>query len=280
MRTIEVSKVVEAVKSLCMDANYYLPEDIYDALKKGEGTEKSPVGKEILKDICTNADIAKNENIPICQDTGTAVVFVKLGKDVHIEGGLLTDAINEGVRQGYSECYLRKSIVENPLYRVNTKDNTPAIIHYELVEGENIDIMIAPKGGGSENMSKVYMLTPSQGIEGVKKAVLEAVTIAGPNACLPLVVGIGIGGNFEKCTLLAKTALTRDLGSKNPDSRMAKLEEELLEEINKLGIGPQGLGGTVTALAVHIESYPCHIASMPLAINMGCHVNRHKHIRL
>ncbi len=280
MKVIEVSKVTEAVKKLCIEANYYLPEDIYAALKNGEAVEESPVGKEILKDICVNADIAKDENIPICQDTGTAVVFVKLGQDVKIEGGLLTDAINEGVRNGYSEGYLRKSIVSNPLYRVNTKDNTPAIIHYEIVEGDGLDIMVAPKGGGSENMSKVYMLTPSQGIDGVKKAVVEAVTIAGPNACLPLVVGIGIGGNFEKCTLLAKTALTRDLGSKNSDERMAKLEEELLEEINKLGIGPQGLGGTTTALAVHIETYPCHIASMPLAINMGCHVNRHKHIRL
>lgn len=280
MRSILVSEVTAAVKKLCIEANYYLPDDIYAALKKGEEEEMSPVGKDILTDICTNADIAKAEDIPICQDTGTAVVFVKIGQEVHLEGGLLTEAINEGVRQGYTEGYLRKSIVENPLYRVNTKDNTPAIIHYEIVEGENIDIMLAPKGGGSENMSKVYMLTPSQGVAGVKKAVLEAVTLAGPNACLPVVVGIGIGGNFEKCTLLAKTALTREIGSHNKDPRMAALETELLEEINKLGIGPQGLGGVVTALAVHIEDYPCHIASMPLAINMGCHVNRHKHVRL
>ncbi|QEH68150.1 fumarate hydratase [Cellulosilyticum sp. ST5] len=280
MRSILVSEVTAAVKKLCIEANYYLPDDIYAALKKGEEEEISPVGKDILTDICTNADIAKAEDIPICQDTGTAVVFVKIGQEVHLEGGLLTEAINEGVRQGYTEGYLRKSIVENPLYRVNTKDNTPAIIHYEIVEGENIDIMLAPKGGGSENMSKVYMLTPSQGVAGVKKAVLEAVTLAGPNACLPVVVGIGIGGNFEKCTLLAKTALTREIGSHNKDPRMAALETELLEEINKLGIGPQGLGGVVTALAVHIEDYPCHIASMPLAINMGCHVNRHKHVRL
>ncbi len=280
MRSIPVSKVTAAVKELCIEANYYLPEDIYAALKKGEEEEISSVGKEILKDICTNAEIAKSEDIPICQDTGTAVVFVKVGQEVHLEGGLLTEAINEGVRQGYEEGYLRKSIVENPLYRKNTKDNTPAIIHYEIVEGEHIDIMLAPKGGGSENMSKVYMLTPSQGIVGVKKAVLEAVTLAGPNACLPVVVGIGLGGNFEKCTLLAKTALTREIGSHNKDPRMAALEVELLEEINNLGIGPQGLGGTITALAVHIEDYPCHIASMPLAINMGCHVNRHKHVRL
>lgn len=280
MRSIQVSEITEAVKKLCMEANYYLPEDLYEALKKGENQEVSPVGKEILKDICTNADIAKNEDIPICQDTGTAVVFVKLGQEVHIEGGLLEEAINEGVRQGYKEGYLRKSIVENPLYRVNTKDNTPAVIHYEIVEGEHIEIMLAPKGGGSENMSRVYMLTPSQGIAGVKKAVLEAVILAGPNACLPVVVGIGLGGNFEKCALLAKKALTREIGSQNKDPRMAMLEKELLEEINQLGIGPQGLGGSVTALAVHIEDYPCHIASMPLAINMGCHVNRHKHIRL
>lgn len=280
MRSIPVSKVTKAVKALCMEANYDLPEDIYEALKKGEEEEVSTVGREILKDICMNADIAKTENIPICQDTGTAVVFVKIGQEVYLEGGLLTEAIHEGVRQGYEEGYLRKSIVENPLYRKNTKDNTPAIIHYEIVEGEHIDIMLAPKGGGSENMSKVYMLTPSQGVAGVKKAVLETVTLAGPNACLPIVVGIGLGGNFEKCTLLAKMALTREIGSHNEDPRMATLEEELLEEINNLGIGPQGLGGVVTALAVHIEDYPCHIASMPLAINIGCHVNRHKHVRL
>lgn len=280
MREIKVGAITEAVKALCMKANYYLPQDIYTALQEGHDREVSPVGKDILKDICHNADIAKSEDLPICQDTGTAVVFVRLGQEVHITGGLLQDAINEGVSQGYVEGYLRKSIVENPLYRKNTGDNTPAIIHYEIVEGDSLEIMVAPKGGGSENMSKVYMLTPSQGVEGVKKAVLEAVTLAGPNACLPVVVGIGLGGNFEKCTLLAKKALTRELGSKNEDPRMAELEAELLEEINHLGIGPQGLGGNVTALGVHIESYPCHIASMPLAINMGCHVNRHKSIRL
>ena len=280
MREIKVGAITEAVKALCMKANYYLPQDIYTALQEGHDREVSPVGKDILKDICHNADIARSEDLPICQDTGTAVVFVRLGQEVHITGGLLQDAINEGVSQGYVEGYLRKSIVENPLYRKNTGDNTPAIIHYEIVEGDSLEIMVAPKGGGSENMSKVYMLTPSQGVEGVKKAVLEAVTLAGPNACLPVVVGIGLGGNFEKCTLLAKKALTRELGSKNKDPRMAELEAELLEEINHLGIGPQGLGGNVTALGVHIESYPCHIASMPLAINMGCHVNRHKSIRL
>nr|WP_302599358.1 fumarate hydratase [uncultured Cellulosilyticum sp.] len=280
MRNIHVEDITNAVKKLCIEANYYLPKDVYDALEAGKQREVSPVGKSILEDICVNADIAKNEDIPICQDTGSAVIFVKLGQEVHVEGGLLKDAINEGVRRGYTEGYLRKSIVENPLYRKNTGDNTPAIIHYEIVEGDNIEILVAPKGGGSENMSKVYMLKPSDGIEGVKKAVKEAVSLAGPNACLPVVVGIGIGGNFEKSTLLAKTALTRHVGSHNEDPRMKALEEELLQEINAMGIGPQGLGGKVTALAVHIETYPCHIASMPLAINMGCHVNRHQSVVL
>lgn len=280
MRSIHVTEITQAVKELCIEANYYLPEDLYETLKKAINQEISPVGKDILKDICKNADIAKEEDLPICQDTGTAVFFVKLGQEVHIEGGLLEEAINEGVRKGYKEGYLRKSIVENPLYRKNTGDNTPAVIHYEITGGEELEILIAPKGGGSENMSRVYMLTPSQGIEGVKKAVIEAVTAAGPNACLPVVVGIGIGGNFEKCTELAKRALTRDIGSLNEDPRMACLETELIEEINALGIGPQGLGGKITALAVHIEAYPCHIASMPLAVNMGCHVNRHKVIKL
>ncbi|PHV70834.1 fumarate hydratase [Sporanaerobium hydrogeniformans] len=280
MKTIQIETIISSVKELCIRANYDLPEDVYVKLKEGIVKEESPVGQDILRDICYNADIAKEEQVPICQDTGTTVVFVKLGQEVHIEGGLLSEAINEGVRQGYKEGYLRKSIVENPLYRVNTKDNTPAVIHYEIVAGDKLEILIAPKGGGSENMSRVYMLTPSQGIEGVKRAVLEAVRLAGPNACLPVVVGIGLGGNFEKSTYLAKKALTRDIGSVNPDERMARLEGELLEAINKLGIGPQGLGGSVTALAVHIEDYPCHIASMPLAINMGCHVNRHKSITL
>lgn len=280
MKKIHVEVIAEAVKKLCIEANYYLPKDMDAALQKGLGTEESPVGKEILKDICENARIAREEDIPICQDTGTAVVFVKLGQEVYIEGGLLKDAINEGVRQGYKEGYLRKSIVENPLYRKNTGDNTPAVIHYEITAGEELEILIAPKGGGSENMSKVYMLKPSEGIEGVKKAVREAVTLAGPNACLPVVVGIGIGGNFETCTLLAKKALTRSVGSSNEDERMAELEKEILEEVNQMGIGPQGLGGSTTALAVHIETYPCHIASMPLAINMGCHVNRHQSVIL
>lgn len=280
MKTVKVQTIIEEIKKACIDANYYLPQDVYGALQQGCKTEESPVGKSILEEICKNANIAKDEQIPICQDTGTAVIFVKYGQEVFIEGGNLEDAIQEGVRQGYKEGYLRKSIVENPLYRKNTGDNTPAVIHYEIVSGDKLEILVAPKGGGSENMSKVYMLTPSSGIDGVKKAVKEAVTVAGPNACLPVVVGIGIGGNFEKCTYLAKKALTRDIGIYNQDERIKRLEQELLEEINQLGIGPQGLGGIVTALAVHIETYPCHIASMPVAINMGCHVNRHKKISL
>ena len=280
MRKIHVKEIVEEVKKACIEANYNLPNDILQILEERKKKEQNQLGKEILKDICENAYLARHEGIPICQDTGTTVVFVRLGQEVYIEGGLLTDAINEGVRQGYTEGYLRKSIVENPLYRKNTGDNTPAIIHYDLVAGHVLEMIVAPKGGGSENMSKVYMLTPSQGIEGVEKVVLETVKIAGPNACLPMVVGLGIGGNFEQCTLLAKKALLRTIGSHNPDERMRKLEENLLGKINSLGIGPQGLGGDTSALAVHIEDYPCHIASMPVAINIGCHVNRHISISL
>lgn len=280
MKNIHVTAISDAVKELCMEANYHLPNDIFSALKKGKDEEESVVGKAILEDMCYNAELAAKESMPICQDTGTAVVFVKLGQEVHIEGGLLEEAINEGVRAGYVEGYLRKSIVENPLYRKNTGDNTPAVIHYEIVGGDQLEIMVCPKGGGSENMSRTYMLKPSQGIEGVKQAVMETVELAGPNACLPMVVGIGIGGNFEMCTLLAKKALTREIPSYNKDERMAALEKELFEEINKTGIGPQGLGGKVTTIAVHIEDYPCHIASMPLAINIGCNVNRHKSVIL
>lgn len=280
MKTIHVERVRQVVKEMCIQANCRLPEDMLAILEDSKAKESNSLGREILKDICDNAYLAQDEQIPICQDTGTAVVFVKLGQEVHIEGGLLTEAINQGVRDGYTEGYLRKSIVENPLYRKNTGDNTPAIIHYELVAGDTLELMIAPKGGGSENMSKVYMLTPSQGIEGVEKAVIETVKNAGPNACLPMVVGIGLGGNFEQCTLLAKKALVRPIGSCNSDPRMQELENRLLEKINALGIGPQGLGGDTSALAVHIEDYPCHIASMPLAINIGCHVNRHVSISL
>lgn len=280
MRIVHINKVIEVVRKACIDANYNLPSDVLKALEDRHLKEKNQLGKEILKDICKNAYLARDEEIPICQDTGTVVVFVKLGQEVYIEGGLLTEAINEGVRQGYKEGYLRKSIVENPLYRKNTGDNTPAIIHYELVAGDVLEIVIAPKGGGSENMSKVYMLSPSEGIEGIEKVVLETVKIAGPNACLPMVVGIGIGGNFEQCTLLAKKALLRPVGTYNLDERMKNLEQMFLDKINALDIGPQGLGGDTTALAVHIEDYPCHIASMPVAINIGCHVNRHINISL
>lgn len=275
MKIIHVNQVIQAIKEMCMEANYKLPQDMLGALETSKAKEENRLGQEILKDICENAHLAAEEQIPICQDTGTAVVFVKLGQDVRIEGGGLTEAINEGVRQGYEEGYLRKSIVENPLYRINTGDNTPAIIHYDLVEGDGFEMILAPKGGGSENMSRLYMLKPAQGIQGVEEAVIETVKLAGPNACLPMVVGIGIGGNFEKCTELAKRALVREVGSVNEDERIQELEAHLLEKINALGIGPQGLGGSISALAVHIETYPCHIASMPLAINIGCHVNRH-----
>lgn len=280
MREIHVDQIRESIKEMCKDANYNLPTDIKNALTEAIDKEESSLGQDILKDICYNAKIAHEEAMPICQDTGTAVVFVKLGQEVCIKGGLIGDAINEGVRLGYKEGFLRKSIVSHPLYRENTGDNTPAVIHYEIVEGDKLEITFAPKGGGSENMSKVYMLTPSQGEQGLERVVLEAVELAGPNACLPMVVGIGLGGNFEKCTLLAKQALIRPIGEVNSDPRMEVLEKKLLDKINSLGIGPQGLGGTTTSLAVHIESYPCHIASMPVAINIGCHVNRHKSIIL
>lgn len=277
---MNIETIVKAVKTLCITANYHLPEDVFLALEKGKTQEISPVGQTILEAICQNAQLAKKEQMPICQDTGTAVIFVKLGQDVKIEGGLLTEAIHEGVRQGYKEGYLRKSIVENPLYRKNTGDNTPAIIHYDIVAGDTLELTICPKGGGSENMSRIYMLKPSQGIEGVKEAVLETVQLAGPNACLPMIVGIGLGGNFELSALLAKKALTRKIGSHNSDERLYELEQELLTLVNQTGNGPQGLGGKVSALAVHIEDYPCHIASLPLAINIGCHVNRHQSILL
>lgn len=280
MKKIHVDKIIESIKEMCKAANYSLPEDLKLALEESINKEESELGKSILETICTNVTLASTEQVPICQDTGTAVVFVKIGQEVYIEGGLLEEAINEGVRRGYQEGYLRKSIVENPLYRKNTKDNTPAVIHYEIVAGDQLELMVAPKGGGSENMSRLFMLTPSQGELGIEKAVLETVALAGPNACLPMVVGVGIGGNFEKVTLLAKKALMRDIGCSNKDERMKVLEEKLLNKINELGIGPQGLGGTTTALAVHIEDYPCHIASMPLAINIGCHVNRHHRIVL
>lgn len=280
MRKIHVDVITQAVEKMCQEANISLSQDMEQALKAASNWETDELGKSILDDILENLEVAKTDQIPICQDTGTAVIFVKLGQEVYIEGGLLEEAINEGVRRGYEKGYLRKSIVKNPINRVNTKDNTPAVIHYEIVAGDRLELTVAPKGGGSENMSKVYMLTPSQGVAGIMSAVLEAVRLAGPNACLPMVVGIGLGGNFEKCTLLAKKALMRPIGEYNKDEEMKVLEMALLEKINETGIGPQGLGGKATALAVHIEDYPCHIASMPLAINIGCHVNRHSTVNL
>lgn len=275
MRTIHTDEIIKNIKEMCIEANLYLTKDMNDALSCAVKTEKNPLGQQILAQLEENLIIAKEDSIPICQDTGMAIIFFKVGQDIHIEGMNLTDAINEGVRQGYEEGYLRKSVVNDPLLRENTKDNTPSIIHYEIVEGEQIEITVAPKGFGSENMSKVYMLKPADGEEGIKKAVLEAVKDAGPNACPPIVVGVGIGGDFEKAAILAKTALTRDINSKHPAPHIAQLEEELLKEINQLGIGPAGLGGSTTALAVNIETYPTHIAGMPLAVNMCCHVNRH-----
>lgn len=275
MREISSKTITETVKKLCIEANCFLNEDIYEALKKSEATEKSPVGKDILSQLIKNAEIAKENTVPICQDTGVAVIFAKIGQDVHITDGLFTDAVNEGVRQGYIEGYLRKSVVSDPILRKNTNDNTPAIIHTEIVAGENIEITVAPKGIGSENMSKIFMLKPSDGIDGIKKAVIDCVEEAGPNPCPPIIVGVGIGGNFEQCAIISKKALLRPVGEKSVLPHIASLEDELLEEINKLGIGPQGLGGTTTALAVNIETYPTHIGGMPVAINIGCHVTRH-----
>jgi len=279
VKTITVGQVINAVKEMCIEANYLLgPEEIAaldDALKR----EESPAGREVLKQIRLNADIAKNEDIPICQDTGLSVFFVEIGNDVFIEGGSLTDAINEGVRQGYKEGFLRKSVLD-PFSRVNTGDNTPVIIHYDYVTGDGLKIILDAKGGGSENMSRLQMLKPSDGRKGVKNFAIETVKTAGGNPCPPLVVGVGIGGNFEKCALLAKKALLRPLGTPHKNPELAALEKEILEEINNLGVGPQGLGGRVTALAVHIEYFPCHIASLPAAVNLDCHVHRHKEINL
>lgn len=275
MRIIHTDAIIKNIREMCIDANYCLSVDMENALRIAQNTEKSPLGKQILLQLEENLKIAKSDNIPICQDTGMAIVFCKLGQDVHITGMNLTDAINEGVRQGYREGYLRKSVVNDPILRFNTNDNTPAIIHYEIVEGENLEITVAPKGFGSENMSKIYMLKPSDGIDGIKKSVIETVKQAGPNACPPVVVGVGIGGTFEKAAILAKKALTRNIDECSNLPHIQKLEEELLKNINELGIGPGGFGGSITALAVNIETYATHIAGMPLAINMCCHVNRH-----
>lgn len=277
MRVIHTDTIISNIKEMCIEANYNLSKDMESAIICSPEKEESPIGKQILGQLKENINIAREELIPICQDTGMAIIFMKIGQDVHIDGANLEDAINEGIRQGYAEGYLRKSVVSDPLIRENTKDNTPGIIHYEIVAGENIEITVAPKGFGSENMSRVYMLKPADGIEGVKAAVLETVKLAGPNACPPMVVGVGVGGSFEKCTLLAKKALTRNLEQRSNVPYVKELEEELLESINKLGIGPAGLGGRVTALGVNIETYPTHIAGLPVAINICCHVNRHSH---
>lgn len=275
MRKIDAQLLTKNIKEMCIEANHYLSDDMKKVFDNARNNEKSPLGKQILEQLDENLKIAREDMIPICQDTGMAVVFVKIGQDVHITGSNIEDAINEGVRQGYVEGYLRKSVVNDPIIRKNTKDNTPAVIHYEIVPGENITITVAPKGFGSENMSRVFMLKPADGIEGVKNAVLTAVRDAGPNACPPMVVGVGIGGTFEKCAYLAKKALAREADSSSDIEYVSKLENELLDKINKMGIGPGGLGGTQTALAVNVETYPTHIAGLPVAINICCHVNRH-----
>ena len=280
MREIPVSEITEAVKKLCISANYNLNSDVYSAIENSKDNEQSPIGKNILSQLLENADLAKENCKPICQDTGMAVIFMEVGQEVHFTGGNITDAINEGVRQGYIEGYLRKSVVSDPILRVNTKDNTPAIIHYNIVEGDKVKIDVAPKGFGSENMSKVYMLKPSDGIEGVKNAIIDCIEKAGPNPCPPMVVGVGIGGNFEKCTELAKKALLRPVGSHSDKEYVKEMEKELLERANNLGIGPQGLGGNTTVLGINIETSATHIAGLPLAVNISCHVTRHGQVTI
>lgn len=276
MREVSTDEITKNIKEMCIEANYILSDDVKNKIINSAAVENSEIGKKILSQLEENMEIAESEQIPICQDTGMAVVFIKVGQEVHITGGNLEDAINQGVREGYTEGYLRKSVVKDPLIRENTKDNTPAIIHYEITPGDKVEITVAPKGFGSENMSRICMLKPADGIEGVKNAVIETVKLAGPNACPPVVVGVGIGGTFEKCAMLAKKALTRDINSESSIEYVAELEKELLDEINNLNIGPGGLGGKITALGVNIETYPTHIAGLPVAINMCCHVNRHK----
>jgi fumarate hydratase subunit alpha len=275
MRTIQASEITETIKEMCIEANHFLTRDMADAMRRAAENEKAPLGKQILNQLQDNLAIAGEDMIPICQDTGMTVVFLEVGQDVHIEGGSIGDAVNEGVRRGYVDGFLRKSVVKDPLIRENTKDNTPAVIHYEIVPGESLRITVAPKGFGSENMSRVFMLKPADGIEGVKNAILTAVRDAGPNACPPMVVGVGIGGTFEKCALLAKKALTRAVDERSEIPYVRELEEEMLEKINQTGIGPGGLGGSTTALAVNINTYPTHIAGLPVAVNICCHVNRH-----
>lgn len=275
MRAIQVNEITRNIKEMCIEANHFLSADMEKAMKNAVQCEESPLGRQILEQLQENLRIAGNDMIPICQDTGMAVIFMEIGQDVHFEGGSLEEAINEGVRQGYIEGYLRKSVVADPLFRENTKDNTPAVVYYEIVPGERVKITVAPKGFGSENMSRVFMLKPADGMEGVKEAILTAVKDAGPNACPPMVVGVGIGGTFEKCALLAKKALTRPVDQHSDIPYVQEMEKELLQRINGTGIGPGGLGGTVTALAVNINVYPTHIAGLPVAVNMCCHVNRH-----
>ena len=277
MREVNVSIITDNIKEMCIEANHFLTDDMKNVFEKAVKNEESALGKQVLGQLEENLKVAGEDMIPICQDTGMAVVFINVGQDVHLIGGDITDAINEGVRRGYVDGYLRKSVVKDPIYRENTKDNTPAVIHFNIVPGDKVDITVAPKGFGNENMSRVFMLKPADGIEGVKEAILTAVKDAGPNACPPMVVGVGIGGTFEKCAYLAKKALTRDLNEESPVEYVRDLEKEMLEKINKLGIGPGGLGGTQTALAINIETYPTHIAGLPVAVNICCHVNRHSH---
>lgn len=275
MRTVDVNVLTQNIREMCIEANHFLPPDMKNAFTMAKQQEKAPLGRQILLQLQQNMEIAAQDMIPICQDTGMAVVFLEVGQDVHLVGGNVEDAVNEGVRQGYVDGYLRKSVVKDPIYRENTKDNTPAIIHYSIVPGDRVKITVAPKGFGSENMSRVFMLKPADGIEGVKNAILTAVKDAGPNACPPMVVGVGIGGTFEKCALMAKKALTRSVDEHSEIPYVRELEEELLQKINKSGIGPGGLGGSTTALAVNINTYPTHIAGLPVAVNICCHVNRH-----
>ena len=276
MREIHISEIINTVKELCIESNYYLSNDIRDALCRAKKKETWPLAENVLEQLILNSNIAKKEDMPICQDTGMACVFVEIGQEVHIVGGLLQDAINEGVRKGYDEGFLRKSVVKDPIDRVNTKDNTPSVIYYDIVPGDKLKITVAPKGFGSENMSRIKMLKPSDGLQGVKDFIIETVKLAGPNPCPPIVVGVGIGGTFDKAAYLAKKALIRPLNKRNDEKFYSDLEEELLEIINNLGIGPQGFGGKTTALGLNIETYPTHIAGLPVAVNINCHATRHK----
>ncbi len=275
MKTLKVKEITKSIKEMCIEANHFLSEDMQCALRKAVESEEAPLGRQILEQLQENMQIAGKDMIPICQDTGMAVIFIEIGQDVHFEGGILEEAVQEGVRQGYTEGFLRKSVVKDPIYRDNTNDNTPAVIHYEIVPGDQVKITVAPKGFGSENMSRIFMLKPADGIEGVKAAILTAVKDAGPNACPPMVVGVGIGGTFEKCALMAKKALTRSVSERSSIPYVRAMEQELLQKTNDTGIGPGGLGGTVTALSVNINTYPTHIAGLPVAVNICCHVNRH-----